>query len=289
MQQSTFRETSQIVALLRLMRVDKPWGTVLLLWPTLWALWLANDGSPSVDMIAIFVCGAVLMRACGCVINDYCDHDLDAKVHRTQSRPLATGEISQKQAISCALILALAACSLLLLLNSQTKILAVIGFMLTVIYPTTKRWLSCPQLFLGITFAWGIPMAYSASNQILGSECWGLYALTSCWIVGYDTIYAMQDLPDDQHLPIHTMPKLLGSWASQCVAILYSVFCIGLGFFGWAKHMRWPFFCALLMTGIMLIQQIRSWDTLQANRFTAAFKMNQWLGLVVWLGIMAGQ
>lgn len=289
MQNSKSTETIQISALLRLMRFDKPWGTVLLLWPTLWALWLANDGSPSTDMLAIFVCGALLMRACGCVINDYCDHDIDAKVHRTQSRPLATGEISQKQAISCVLVLATAACSLLLLLNTKTKILAVIGFMLTMIYPTTKRWLSCPQLFLGITFAWGIPMAYSASNQALGSECWSLYALTSCWIVGYDTIYAMQDLPDDQHLPLHTMPKLLGERVSQCVAILYGIFCFGLGFFGWAKQMKWPFFCALVMAGIMLTQQIRSWDTLRANRFIEAFKMNQWLGLIVWLGIIAGQ
>lgn len=275
--------------LLLLTRCDKPWGTVLLLWPTLWALWLSNGGMPALSQLWIFMLGSILMRACGCVINDYCDHTFDKCVRRTRTRPIASGEVSKQEAVTVAVALALMAGCLLYFLKWQTRWLAVMGFILTMVYPTCKRWLRCPQLFLGMTFAWGIPMAFSESDQGLTRVCWILYGLTALWIIGYDTIYAMQDLNDDMHLPIYTMPKYLRGEVREFVSIVYGLFTMGLGILAYTLGMGWVFFVAWGCALWVLKNQVQMLNTQDEGRYLRAFKSNQWVGLLIWLAILLGR
>ena len=279
----------RVAAVIALMRLDKPWGTILLLWPTLWALWLANRAIPSLKLLSVFLIGGILMRACGCVINDYCDQDIDSQVQRTQTRPLAAQTISKKATMGLGLILALAALSLLPWLNPKTRYLAVIGFVLTCIYPTSKRWLHCPQLFLGVTFAWGIPMAFSESAQGLNSLCWLVYATTMLWIVGYDTIYAMQDYADDLKLPIHTMPKLLGGRIQTLIRLTYGGVLLGLIGIGVLAPMQPIFGLFCLCAYALLYRQQVMIASAKADSYLSAFKLNQWVGAIIWLGVVYAQ
>ena len=271
-----------------LMRFDKPWGTVLLLWPTLWALWLANNGTPPIHLVSTFTLGAILMRACGCVLNDWCDRKIDSQVLRTKNRPLASGSVSTKAAMITVIVLMTMAASLLIFLNNTTRQLAVLGMVLTLLYPTSKRWLHCPQLFLGVTFAWGIPMAYAASQQPLGLSCWSLYLATCFWIIGYDSIYAMEDLTDDKKLPIHTMPKYLDGEIRLFVMLVYAIFWFGLALLATVHQLAWPFYVFLALTGPLLHNQLKSIGHQQAGQYLNAFKQNQWVGALVWLGFVLG-
>ena len=275
--------STTVQAMWRLTRCDKPWGTLLLLWPSLWALWLANQGMPPAELVGIFVVGAFLMRALGCVLNDYCDRDIDACVHRTKDRPLPAGLISTKMAICLAVVLAGLAASLLFFLNTKTRYFAVIGALLTLVYPTTKRWLKCPQLFLGITFAWGVPMAYTASAIPIGVNGWILYAGTCCWIMGYDTVYAMQDLEDDQHLPIFTVPKYLQGRVLDFLYVVYGLFLCALMWvlLGQAISM-WRLMVCLLVA----LHLYKQCEVVGQEQYLRAFKSNQWLGCGVWLALL---
>lgn len=279
--------SQQLWAITQLTRLDKPWGTVLLLWPTMWALWLATEGIPPYHMLGIFLCGGVFMRACGCVLNDVCDQDIDVNVDRTKDRPLASGNLSTKTALLVAIGLAGLAAGLLWFLNRTTQWLAVIGIILTVIYPTTKRWLTCPQLFLGMTFAWGIPMAFAASGHALGYTCWLLYAATACWIVGYDTIYAMQDLEDDRKLAIYTLPKYLNGNILWLTSGLYGVFWLVLGAIGTISAFNHYFYVCWLFAGYLLLAQLMVLKS-GHGQYLAAFKSNQWVGFWLWVGVVLG-
>ena len=282
---SNKRNQGQLKAIVELMRLDKPWGTILLLWPTIWALWLANDGMPNAQILLVFIIGGILMRACGCVINDYCDRDIDAQVARTKSRPLAAQAVSKKITIGLAIALALGALSLLPFLKLQTRYLAFIGFILTCVYPTAKRWLRCPQLFLGVTFAWGIPMAYSESAQGLSAVCWLLYATTILWIIGYDTIYAMQDYDDDQKLEIFTMPKLIGGRIKSFIKYCYLGVSIGILAVARVGMLPLIFYAFCPFSFAILYYQYTLIDSSSSNRYLQAFKLNQWVGLFIWIGI----
>ncbi len=203
---------------LRLTRMDRPIGTLLLMWPCLMALWFAAGGMPDIKVLVIFVIGVVVMRACGCVINDYADRNLDAHVERTQSRPLASGEISSKEALMLFVVMALFAFSLVLLLNPLVVKLSVVGIILTIIYPFTKRYTNMPQMFLGTVWSWSIPMAYAAQTGTVPPEAWWLFAANWCWTVAYDTMYAMVDRDDDLKVGIKSTAILFGKYDRQIIA-----------------------------------------------------------------------
>ncbi|MEZ9196902.1 4-hydroxybenzoate octaprenyltransferase [Shewanella sp. 10N.286.54.B9] len=203
---------------LRLSRMDRPIGTLLLMWPCLMALWFAAGGMPDIKVLVIFVIGVVVMRACGCVINDYADRNLDAHVERTQSRPLASGEISSKEALIVFVVMALFAFCLVLLLNPLVVKLSVVGIVLTIIYPFTKRYTNMPQMFLGTVWSWSIPMAYAAQTGTVPVEAWWLFAANWCWTVAYDTMYAMVDRDDDLKVGIKSTAILFGQYDRQIIA-----------------------------------------------------------------------
>ena len=203
---------------LRLSRMDRPIGTLLLMWPCLMALWFAAGGMPDIKVLVIFVIGVVVMRACGCVINDYADRNLDAHVERTQSRPLASGEISSKEALMVFVVMALFAFCLVLLLNPLVVKLSVVGIILTIIYPFTKRYTNMPQMFLGTVWSWSIPMAYAAQTGTVPAEAWWLFAANWCWTVAYDTMYAMVDRDDDLKVGIKSTAILFGRYDRQIIA-----------------------------------------------------------------------
>ena len=277
--------------LLCLMRMDKPWGSLSLLWPSLWALWLANEGVPESRLLMVFIAGAVIMRSFGCVVNDLLDSDIDSRVERTKKRPLAANRVSKKTAYMMCGCLSVGAVSLLFFLNLQSTYLAVCGFVMACVYPTTKRWLRCPQLFLGITFAWGIPMAYAASGKVLGFECWFLYVITALWIVGYDAIYAMQDLEDDKQLAVFTLPKYMNGNIQVVVGVLYGSFVLGLGMLARVHGFKGVFFLAWIMVVYTLIWQLRilspgRLDEDGRNLYLEAFKSNQWIGLIIWMALV---
>ncbi|WP_394129510.1 4-hydroxybenzoate octaprenyltransferase [Shewanella maritima] len=201
----------------RLMRVDRPIGTLLLMWPCLMALVLAAGGMPDTKVLLIFIVGVVLMRANGCIINDYADRNLDAHVERTQNRPLVSGEVSTKEALLLFVVLGLSAFGLVLMLNSLVVKMSVVGIILTVMYPYMKRVTNMPQMFLGIVWSWSIPMAYAAQLGYVPAEAWWLFAANWCWTVAYDTMYAMVDRDDDLKVGIKSTAILFGQYDRQWI------------------------------------------------------------------------
>jgi 4-hydroxybenzoate polyprenyltransferase len=206
----------------RLMRIDKPIGTLLLLWPTLWALWIAADGPPPLEVLAIFVAGTVLMRSAGCVINDYADRDFDGHVERTKNRPLATGAVSTAEALALAVILSLLAFLLVLRLNALTVWLSVPALFLAASYPFTKRFFAIPQAYLGIAFGFGIPMGFAAVLGEVPAVAWLMLLANVCWAVAYDTEYAMVDRPDDLRIGIRTSAITFGRHDVLAVMLCYA-------------------------------------------------------------------
>ncbi|WP_417760943.1 4-hydroxybenzoate octaprenyltransferase [Shewanella sp.] len=203
----------------RLARIDRPIGTFLLLWPCLMALMLASGGMPDLKVLAIFIVGVFVMRACGCIINDYADRKLDGHVERTKMRPLASGEVSVKEALLLFVVLGLLAFGLVLMLNPLVVKLSYIGIVLTVIYPFTKRFTNMPQMFLGVVWSWSIPMAYAAATGEVPAEAWWLFAANWCWTVAYDTMYAMVDREDDLRIGIKSTAILFGKYDRQIIGL----------------------------------------------------------------------
>jgi len=195
----------------RLMRLDKPVGTWLLLWPTLWGLWIAGAGRPEPRNFLVFVAGVIVMRSAGCVINDFADRQIDRGVARTRSRPLAAGRVAPAEALALFAVLGLVALSLLMLLNPLARLLALGGAALTVVYPFSKRWLAAPQFLLGAAFGWGIPMAFAAETEAVPRLAWLLWLDVVVWAVIYDTMYAMADREEDLRLRVKSTAILFGS------------------------------------------------------------------------------
>jgi 4-hydroxybenzoate polyprenyltransferase len=204
----------------QLMRMDKPIGTLLLLWPTYWALFLAADGLPDLTVLAVFTVGVILMRSAGCVINDFADRHLDGHVKRTQNRPLPSGRVTGKEAIILFLVLALASFVLVLTMNKLTIMLSFVGAFLAALYPFMKRYTNLPQLFLGLAFSWSIPMAWAAQTGSLSGEVWLLFAINLMWTVAYDTQYAMVDRDDDLKIGIKSTAILFGRWDKLIIGLL---------------------------------------------------------------------
>ncbi|MCS6116775.1 4-hydroxybenzoate octaprenyltransferase [Shewanella sp. PP-He15 brown] len=271
----------------RLTRIDRPIGTLLLLWPCLMALMLAAGGMPDLKVLIIFILGVVIMRACGCIINDYADRDLDSFVERTRSRPLASGEISTKEALILFVILGLSAFGLVLLLNGLVVKLSVVGIILTIIYPFTKRITNMPQMFLGIVWSWSIPMAYAAQTGEVPMEAWWLFAANWCWTVAYDTMYAMVDRDDDLKVGIKSTAILFGKYDRQIIGLfqLAALACFIAA--GWSADRGLLYGLGILtFVGFSTYQQMLIFDRERAPCFKA-FLNNNWAGLALFVGLGA--
>lgn len=271
----------------RLTRIDRPIGTLLLLWPCLMALMLAAGGMPDIKVLIIFIIGVVLMRACGCIINDYADRDLDAFVERTKARPLASGEISTKEALILFAVLGLLSFGLVLLLHGLVVKLSVVGIILTIMYPFMKRITNMPQMFLGIVWSWSIPMAYAAQTGEVPTEAWWLFAANWCWTVAYDTMYAMVDRDDDLKVGIKSTAILFGKCDRQIIG-LFQLAALGCFFAAGLSADRGLWYCLGLLAfiGFGVYQQRLIFGRERAPCFKA-FLNNNWAGLVLFITLAA--
>ncbi|MXW48920.1 MAG: 4-hydroxybenzoate octaprenyltransferase [Gammaproteobacteria bacterium] len=272
---------------LALMRFDRPVGSLLLLWPTLAALWVAAKGVPPVDLIAVFTLGVFIMRAAGCVINDLADRRLDPLVARTRNRPLATGEISVRGALGLFAGLCLAALALLAWLNAVTRWLAVAGLAISVLYPFTKRWTHLPQVVLGAAFSWGIVMAFAAVRGEVPTIGWLFFVASLLWIVAYDTLYAMVDREDDLRAGIKSTAILFGAADRLMVGVLQAGAWFGFALLGWRSGFGAAYGVGLTVMSALFVHQqvlIRQRDR---DRCFRAFLNNTWVGFALFAGVVA--
>ncbi|GAA6167123.1 4-hydroxybenzoate octaprenyltransferase [Sessilibacter corallicola] len=270
---------------LALMRMDKPVGTLLVLWPVLWSLWLASDGSPSVKNLVIFVLGVFVMRSAGCVINDYADRNFDGSVKRTKQRPLASGKLSEQNALSLFFILCLVALLLVLLTNWMTVALSVGALILASVYPFAKRHTHLPQIVLGAAFSWSIPMVFTAETGTVGKEIWLIYFVNLLWVVAYDTYYAMVDRDDDLKIGVKSTAVLFAEMDKTIIGFLQVLVVIGLLMIGSQFNLGGIYILGVVITaGLFVYQQWITRDREREKCF-AAFKNNQWVGLVIFIFI----
>jgi len=270
----------------RLTRLDRPIGSLLLLWPTLWALWIAGRGSPDPYLATVFFFGVFLMRSAGCVINDYADRDIDGHVQRTRARPLATGEVSSREALILALVLAVAAFILVLTLNRLTVYLSLAGVALAALYPFTKRYTQLPQVVLGMAFSWGIPMAFAAQTNEVPAVAWWLVAANLCWVVAFDTLYAMVDRDDDLKVGVKSTAILFGRLDRAAVALCHGASLAILLHVGSILRLDDYYYGGLLAAGLMAAHQqwrVRGRDKDACFR---AFLGNSWFGAAIFAGIV---
>ncbi len=270
---------------LRLLRLDKPIGILLLLWPTLWGLWLAAGGLPPLHILLIFCVGVVLMRSAGCAVNDYADRDFDAHVERTSQRPLATGEVSRREALLLAAGLALVSFLLILPLDRLVILLSFPALFLAASYPFTKRFFAIPQAYLGIAFGFGIPMAYAAVRGEVPAEAWLLLLANVFWAIAYDTEYAMVDRPDDLRISIRTSAITFGRFDIAAIALCYAATLALLDQVGRQAGLGAAFYGGLLAAaGVALyhLWLIRGRDRAACFK---AFLHNNWFGFAVFAGL----
>lgn len=270
----------------QLTRLDKPIGSLLLLWPTYWALWLAADGQPSWRNLFIFTLGVIVMRSAGCVINDYADRHVDGHVKRTQQRPLATGRLSAKHALIGFALLCALALVLVLFTNPFTIALSIGGLILAAIYPFMKRHTHLPQLFLGAAFSWSIPMAYAAESNALPLTVWLLYAANLAWTVAYDTIYAMVDRDDDVRIGVKSSAILFGDLDVLMVGILYALAVACLWLLGGQLDLNGWYFFACLVGAVFMLWQVWQIRGRQREECFRIFRASHWFGFIIWIGIM---
>ena len=273
---------------LRLMRFDQPIGFLLLLWPTLWALWISGKGHPHISRIIIFTTGAAIMRAAGCIINDIADRKFDGYVKRTDRRPLVTGKISPKSAVILFLILCSIAFGLVLILNPLSVLLSCIALLLTVVYPFTKRFIQAPQLILGCTFSYGIPIAFAAETNHIPCIAWLLFLSGVFWAIAYDTEYAMVDRLDDLKIGIKSTAILFGKLDYLIIGVLQASTIGLLMLIGYLLHLKSAFFMSIGIAGFLMCHQQRLIWSRSENLCFRAFLNNHWVGLVIFLGIALG-
>lgn len=270
----------------RLVRLDKPIGALLLLWPTLWAVWLAAEGAPSAKILIIFVLGTWLTRSAGCAINDFADRRFDAHVERTRNRPLAAGEIRPGEALAVAAVLGLAAFALVLFLNRFAIGLSFVALAIAVAYPFSKRVFAFPQLILGVAFGFGIPMAYAAIRNALPLECWLLLAANVCYSFAYDTEYAMVDRADDARLGMRTSALTLGDYDVPAVMLGYMLMLAILSGTGLYLQMPAPYYLGLAAAWSMMLYHYFLIRGRTRDGCFRAFRHNNWVGLAIFLGIV---
>lgn len=268
------------------MRLDRPIGIWLLLWPTLWALWLAGDGRPEAIIFSIMVTGVVVMRSAGCVINDWADRDLDPHVERTRNRPLAARQVSPQEALGLFLVLSLVAVALVLQLNRLTQLLAIGGALLTVVYPFMKRIIAAPQLVLGAAFGWGIPMSYAAQAGAVPRVAWLLWLSVVVWALIYDTMYAMADRADDLTVGVKSTAILFGSADVFIVGLLMAILLMGLALAGRLEELGPWYYGSLLVAALLLWKEHRLIRGREPAACFAAFLHSHWVGAAVFVGIV---
>ncbi len=269
----------------RLIRLDKPVGALLLLWPTLWAVWIASRGHPQFDVVMIFVAGTILMRSAGCAINDWADRNFDGRVERTRQRPLAAGEIAPAEALAVGAVLAAVSFCLVLFLNRFAILLSVAALAIACSYPFGKRFFALPQLGLGIAFGFGIPMAFAAIRDQLPWECWALLAANVFYAFAYDTEYAMVDRDDDLKIGIRTSAITLGRYDVAAVMTSYVLMLAILAGTGFRLRFDWPYYTGLAVAaGMMLYHYTLIRDRSRDGCFRA-FRHNNWVGLAIFAGI----
>ena len=275
-----------VVSYIKLMRLDKPVGIYLLLWPTLWSLWLASEGQPQRTVLLVLVAGVVLTRSGGCILNDSADRHFDAQVERTRNRPLVTGEISLQAALILAGVLLLLAFALVLLLNFATILMSLVALLLAMSYPWMKRFTYLPQVYLGLTFGWAIPMAWVAQTNTFPSlAIWLLYAANICWTTGYDTIYALADREHDLRAGVKSTAILFGKYDRALIAVLQSATLIFLVLVGLVQELGWGFYLAVLAaSGCFIYQQWKIKDETPVW-YLRAFANNAWVGLIIFMGL----
>jgi 4-hydroxybenzoate polyprenyltransferase len=271
----------------RLMRLDKPIGILLLLWPTLWALWMASRGLPDWIILLVFITGAVLMRSSGCVMNDIADRQYDGLVERTKSRPLATGEVSVRGAYLLAAGLALTAFCLVLLFNQKTILLSFSALFLAATYPLTKRFLAIPQAYLGVAFGFGIPMAFAAVNDYIPPLAWVLLAANVFWTIAYDTQYAMVDRDDDLKIGIKSSAIFFGKYDVLAVMTCYAIMLALLVYIGQFMGFGELYYIGLFAALLLSLRQYSLIKNRDKENCFKAFLQNNWIGLAIFIGLAA--
>jgi 4-hydroxybenzoate polyprenyltransferase len=276
---------NKLALYLRLVRADKPIGILLLLWPTLWALWMASGGKPDLMVVAIFVVGTALMRSAGCAINDYADRDFDLHVKRTAARPLTSGRIKAWEAVMVAAVLAFVSFLLILPLNALTKQLSVVALVVAGTYPYFKRFFAIPQAYLGIAFGFGIPMAFAAVQGQVPAVAWWLLVANVFWAVAYDTEYAMVDRDDDLKIGIRTSAITFGRFDVLAVMLCYgAALAIDL-VCGWMLGLRGWFVAGVMVAAAMALYHYTLIRERDRMRCFAAFLNNNWLGAALFAGV----
>lgn len=268
-----------------LMRINKPIGALLLLWPTLWALWLAGGGIPQWSILLVFVAGVFLMRAAGCVVNDYADRAFDGHVKRTARRPLPSGRVSENEAKILFVSLVVVSFSLVLTLNAMTIWLSLAALALAWVYPFMKRVTSLPQVVLGAAFGWSIPMAYAAVSESLPWVCWLLFLANICWTVAYDTLYAMVDRDDDLKIGIKSTAILFGRHDKLIIGLLQFATLLLMLWVGYLMQLNGVFYWSLLFAGALFIYQQKQIANRNREACFRAFMNNNYVGLVLFIGI----
>jgi len=269
----------------RLIRLDKPVGALLLLWPTLWAVWIAARGHPRLDVLMIFVAGTILMRSAGCAVNDWADRYFDGRVERTRERPLASGEIAPREALAVGAVLAAASFCLVLFLNRYAILLSLAALAIACSYPFAKRFFPLPQLCLGIAFGFGIPMAFAAIRNQLPWECWALLAANVFFAFAYDTEYAMVDREDDLKIGIRTSAITLGRYDVAAVMASYAFMLAILAGTGFLLRFDWPYCAGLAVAAGMMLYHYTLIRERSREGCFRAFRHNNWVGLAIFTGI----
>lgn len=270
----------------RLARLHRPIGIWLLLWPTLWALWIAAEGVPDGRILSVFVLGTIVLRSAGCIINDYADRHIDPHVSRTRGRPMATGEVSVTEALAVFVALMLIGLGLVLTLNRLTQSLAIVGAVVTVVYPFAKRLVSAPQFVLGIAFSWGVPMAFAAQLGHVPREGWLLFIVTMIWVVIYDTEYAMVDRDDDLRLGVKSTAVLFGDLDRVFIGGFQLMFLAGLLLVGQSAELGTKYLAGLAPAGALMLYQQYLIKDRDPQRSFSAFLNNAWVGGFVFVGIL---
>ncbi|QUX97907.1 4-hydroxybenzoate octaprenyltransferase [Marinomonas sp. CT5] len=270
-----------------LTRFNRPIGSFLLMWPTLWALWLAADGMPKWNLVVIFILGVFSMRSAGCVINDYADRKVDGFVERTKNRPLPSGRVSEKEALVLFGGLVLLSFILVLLTDMRTILLSVVGLGLAALYPFMKRYTHLPQLFLGLAFSWAIPMAYSAQGGDLANpELWMLFVANCFWTIAYDTYYAMTDRPDDLKVGIKSTAILFGQYDLLVIVCLQGLTLSLLTWIGLLAELHWPYFISLIIAAGLFYLQFNKAKGRERLPCFHAFLDNNRIGYCVFIGLV---
>ncbi|MGB5290906.1 MAG: 4-hydroxybenzoate octaprenyltransferase [Lysobacterales bacterium] len=271
----------------RLMRFDRPIGILLLLWPTLWALWIAGEGHPSAKNILIFCTGVILMRAAGCIMNDVADRDFDPHVERTRNRPLASGELTVRQALAAFFVLMILAFGLVLMTNALTIKLAFAGAILASSYPFFKRWTHFPQVVLGVAFGWGIPMAFAAETGQVIPAAWLILLINVIWSVIYDTLYAMVDREDDISIGLKSTAIFFGQNDLLILRLLKVLMLALLIWLGFILPLSWPWFAGVAVASVLFIRQQYEVRNRGRDACFKAFLNNNWVGVAIWVGLLA--